>query len=299
MKIPEADDNEHSMEAARGRIEERMSELLPSGDVRPDRLHRAMRHASLGGGKRLRGIMCLEAHRSAGDPYPDAALDCACAIEFLHAYTLVHDDMPLMDDDELRRGKPSCHVEFGEATALLAGDALQALAFEVISGCSGPPDGYVNEATRMLAAAAGSLFIVGGQQADMESEGMEPEPETVEFIHSRKTAELIAVSLGIGSAMAEGRSKRTARLVEAGRMVGLAFQITDDLLDVTGNESAAGKVLRKDGEKGKMTWPRCFGVEESRRKVEELTENAINVLRTAGEARTLEYIFKLIAGRNS
>ncbi len=299
MRAPVEKSFERWLEDSRSLIEERMGFLLPSDGHPPVSLHRSMRYASLGGGKRLRGILCMEAHRIAGDPYPEAALDAACAVELLHAYTLVHDDLPVLDDDLMRRGKPSCHAEFGEATALLAGDALQALAFEVLSRCEGPPNENVLQSVGMLAEAAGSRFLVGGQVADIEAEGDDPDGERVLFIHLRKTAELIAVSLGIGATLAEGSSERTGVLVEAGRKIGLAFQITDDILDITGKEGEVGKQLRKDVEKGKMTWPACHGLESSRKKVDGLVDEAISAVRIAGNSQYLENMFKLVAGRSS
>jgi len=283
----------------RSRIEIRLDDLLPGEDEPPVSLHRAMRHAVLGGGKRIRGIFCLEAHRLLGDPYPGDALRAACAIEFLHAYTLVHDDLPALDDDDTRRGRPSCHVEFGEAGAILAGDALQAHAFETIAGCSEAPPGNVLAVVRILAGTAGSRLLVGGQVADLEAEHTEPDLETVRYIHERKTGALIAASLGVGAALAGCGGTRLEELMRSGGEIGLAFQIADDLLDLTGSEQAVGKELRKDVKKGKMTWPSCCSQAASRETARELVSTAIGRVKAFGNARYLEYLFRLVVERVS
>jgi geranylgeranyl pyrophosphate synthase len=282
----------------RDSINARLDELLPGADEPPASLHRAMRHATLGGGKRLRGILCLETHRLFGDPWPQAALDAACALEMLHAYTLIHDDLPALDDDEMRRGKPACHVEFGEAGAILAGDALQALAFEVLSGC-GAPEGAVLTAVRILSKAAGSRFLVGGQAADIESEGRKPTEEMVEFIHTRKTAELMAASMMLGAVLAGAAGEKRDEIHSTGRNVGLAFQIVDDLLDIEGSEEAVGKGLRKDTKRGKITHPACYGVKESRAAAESLLDEAGENVRKLGDRGHLQQIFTLILRRIS
>ncbi len=287
------------MSADRSAIERRMDELLPPAGERPGPLHEAMRYSSLGGGKRFRGILCLQAHRIFGDPHPEDALSAAAAIEFLHAYTLVHDDLPALDDDDTRRGKPSCHAKFGEATAILAGDALQALAFETLSACTGPNPEDVTLSVWMLATAAGSRFLVGGQSADIDGEGKEPEPGLVEFIHTRKTAELISVSMKIGAALASAEMDMIELIGETGRAVGLAFQIVDDLLDIEGSEKKVGKGLRKDAESGKITWPSSYGVESSRVTARRLVEEAVEKAVSMGDDGYLEYLFRLVADRTS
>jgi geranylgeranyl pyrophosphate synthase len=251
------------MAADRSSIEQKMDEMLPDASERPAALHEAMRYASLEGGKRFRGSLCLQAHRIFGDPHPGDALSAAAAIEFLHAYTLIHDDLPALDDDDTRRGRPSCHVRFDEATALLAGDALQALSFETLSACSGANPEDVTLSVWMLASAAGSRLLVGGQAEDLAGEGRDPEPGLVDYIHLRKTAELISVSLRIGAALASASMEEIELIGEIGRETGLAFQIVDDLLDLEGSEEKVGKELRKDIKKGKITWPSSYGVESS------------------------------------
>jgi geranylgeranyl pyrophosphate synthase len=285
--------------ADRDLIEEAMSRLLPGEGEEPVSLHRAMRHAALGGGKRIRGVFCLAAHRLFGEPHPDDALRAACAIEFLHAYTLVHDDLPALDDDATRRGKPSCHVAFGEAGAVLAGDALQAFAFETLAGCAKAPAEHVVGALRILAGTAGSRQLVGGQMADLEAEHAVPDRGTVLFIHQRKTGALIAAALGIGASLAGCAPAQLAELMESGSEIGLAFQIVDDLLDLTGSEGKVGKGLRKDAKKGKMTWPSCCGEAASRDTARELVETAIGRVKALGDAAYLEYLYGLVVDRVS
>lgn len=287
------------MAADRSLIERKMDDILPGAEQRPASLHEAMRYSSLEGGKRFRGILCLQAHRIFGDPHPGDSVSAAAALEFLHAYTLIHDDLPALDNDDTRRGKPSCHVRYGEAVALLAGDALQALAFESLSACSGANPEDVTLSTWMLASVAGSRLLVGGQAADIEGEGRDPEPGLVEFIHMRKTAELVSVALRIGAALASAGMEEIELIGEAGRDAGLAFQIVDDLLDVEGSEEAVGKELRKDMKKGKITWPSSYGVESSRETAALLIEGAVEKARSLGDDGYLEFLFRLVVDRNS
>jgi geranylgeranyl pyrophosphate synthase len=283
----------------RSLIERKMDELLPPAEERPSVLHEAMRYAALGGGKRFRGILCLQAHRLFGDPHPEDALSAAAAVEFLHAYTLIHDDLPALDDDDTRRGKPSCHVRYGEAQAILAGDALQAVAFETLAACTGADPSDVTLSVWMLASSAGSRLLVGGQSEDIENEGKAPAPGLVDFIHIRKTAELISVSMRIGAALAGAGMEDIEIIGEAGKDAGLAFQITDDLLDLEGSEDRVGKGLRKDMKKGKITWPSSYGVDSARRKASELVEEAASRVRTLGDDGYLEYLFRLVIDRKS
>ncbi len=280
------------------RIDTRLMELLPPPEEPPASLNGAMRYATLGGGKRLRGILCVAVHELFGRPRCDAALDAACAIECLHSYTLIHDDLPAIDDDDTRRGKPSCHVKYGEAVAILAGDALQAMAFRIISECAAPGD-LVTGAVRILSEAAGSRYLVGGQAADLEGEGMDPTEERVEFIHSRKTAELIAASMSIGAMLAGVDSKTLNGIHGAGRRVGFAFQIVDDLLDLEGDEALVGKGLRKDSKKAKITHPACHGSVRSREIAAKLIEEATLYIKGLGGDGFIRWIFSMILKRAS
>ena len=279
-------------------VDRRLAAILPDENEAPASLHGAMRYATLDGGKRLRAVLCLAGQRLCGDAHPEGALDAACAIECLHAYTLVHDDLPAIDNDDLRRGKPSCHKRFGEAVAILAGDALQALAFDIISRASAPSDN-VSEAVRILARAAGSRYLVGGQVADVEGEGAEPTEERVLFIHTRKTAELIAASLSIGAAIAGAPERTRTEIHGIGRGAGLAFQIVDDILDLTGNAGEVGKALRKDDKKRKITHPAHFGLQGSRETAGRLIAAATRRIRDLGDDGYIEHLFAMIAERSS
>lgn len=276
-------------------INGRLEEILPGENVRPVSLHRAMRYTALGG-KRLRGILCMALHELFGDTHQKASLDAAASIELLHAYTLIHDDLPALDDDDMRRGKPSCHVKFGEAVAVLAGDALQALAFEVMSSLPAPPELSV-EATNVLAHSAGSLMLVGGQVVDVESEGRKADEDLVTYIHSRKTGELIAASMSIGALLSGAKKEDYLNVHRIGRKVGLAFQIIDDILDLTGTEEQVGKRLRKDEEKGKVTYPSVFGLESSREKAVRLVDEAVDEISQFGDISFIQHVFDLIVNR--
>ena len=279
-------------------VNNRLAAMLPPESEAPVSLHGAMRYATIGGGKRLRGILCIASHRLYGDPYPAAALDAGCAIECLHAYTLIHDDLPALDNDDFRRGKPACHKRYGEAVAILAGDALQALAFESIARCAIPPENAV-AAIRILARTAGSLHLVGGQVADMEGEGQEPTADQVHFIHCRKTAELIAASLSIGAAIAGAAREARAEIHEIGRAAGLAFQIVDDILDVEGSAERVGKALRKDRGKRKITYPAHFGIERSHETARRLIDDATHRIQKLGDEGYIRHLLERIVERSS
>jgi len=282
----------------RDAINRRLGELLPTEDEPPRSLHGAMRYATLGGGKRLRGVLCLAAHRLFSGRRPEAALEAACAIECLHAYTLIHDDLPDLDNDDTRRGRPTCHRRYGNAVAILAGDALQALAFDILARVEAPAE-RVLEALRTVSRAAGSLALVGGQVADIEGEGHEPTAEAVLFIHRRKTAALISASLSVGASMAEANDRDRASIEEIGRSAGLAFQIVDDVLDVVGSEEAVGKGLRKDSERRKITYPAHFGLARSREESRRLIADAVEGARMLGDDGYVRRVFELIVERVS
>ena len=255
----------------------------PAGTVR-----RAMRHAVLGGGKRLRPLLTLAVCRACGGRTEDALLPAA-ALELVHAYSLVHDDLPAMDDDALRRGRPTVHVVFGEAAAILAGDALLTLAFELLAT---HPQGATlalrrAEAVAAVARAAGVSGMVGGQQADLDAERVAPEsldPERLRWIHAHKTGSLLGAAAEVGALHAGWDAGRREPLGRYGRALGLAFQIADDILDATASQEALGKTPGKDARAGKATYPLLFGVAESRRMAEEQMEAALAELRAAGVA---------------
>jgi geranylgeranyl diphosphate synthase type II len=257
-----------------------LNRLLPGADQAPVSIHRAMRHSVFAGGKRLRPVLCLEAARmiTGSDQLPKGVEDLSAAIEMLHTYSLIHDDLPALDNDDLRRGKPTCHVVFGEAIAILAGDALQTQAYEVLAGLLCPAPQTV-EIVRSIAQATGTVDgMIGGQVMDLEAEELKPTPEMVEAIHRAKTGALIRVSLISGGIYAGGSADDIERLREFGRKAGLAFQIMDDVLDVTQNSSQLGKTAGKDVASEKATWPAVYGVVQSVKDAERLVEEAFSQL---------------------
>ncbi|MCH2179261.1 MAG: polyprenyl synthetase family protein [Mariniblastus sp.] len=250
-----------------------------SGGQCPKRLQEAIRHSLLSDGKRLRPLLVMAAtHVCGGDM--GKALGAACAVEMIHTYSLIHDDLPAMDDDDLRRGKPTCHVRFDEATAILAGDALLANAFEIMARDT--PQGVAAECCRMLATAAGPSHLVGGQVDDLACQFGASDLETLQSIHDRKTGALLSVSLQLGGLIAGGSPKMLSGLHEYGKNVGLAFQIIDDLLDLRGEVNQIGKRTGKDSEHGKLTYPSVIGVEASEQLAREKVASAISALQIFG-----------------
>lgn len=227
----------------------------------PERLREAMRYSLLAPGKRLRPLLVLAACDACGGE-PRRALPAACAVEMIHTYSLIHDDLPAMDDDELRRGRPTCHIQFDEATAILAGDALIPLAFEVIATELEPAE-LARRAVRELARAAGATQLVGGQADDLQHQFAKPNREMLQTIHLRKTAAMMAVSLKLGGLVAGAEPGVLDRLENFGEKLGLAFQIADDLLDLRGEQAKIGKKTGKDESRGKLTYPGLLGVEPS------------------------------------
>ncbi len=256
-----------------------------------------MRYSLLAPGKRLRPMLVLLAAEACGAEI-EAALPAACAVEMIHAYSLIHDDLPAMDDDDLRRGRPTCHKKFGEATAILAGDALLALAFEVLAEGIQPPD-VAARCCAALAQAAGACQLVGGQADDISGGTESTGIEVLESIHRRKTGAMIGVSLRLGAMAAGADDARERALAEYGQRLGLAFQITDDLLDVDGDEAAVGKRLGKDSQQGKLTFPGLLGVDQSRRRAECLVEEARGALEPlAPRTAALESLASYVLERN-
>lgn len=257
---------------ARTLVEGELERLLPDPAVEPRVLHQAMRHAMFPGGKRLRPVLAMLGCRVTGGDAAKAALPAA-ATECMHTYSLIHDDLPCMDDDALRRGRPTCHVVFGEAMAVLAGDALQALAFEAVA-----PAGAA--ATAALARAAGCLGMVGGQVGDMEAEGGDantPSLDRVQWIHDRKTGALITASLEVGALAGGGSQDGLDDLREFGGLLGRAFQVADDCLDLTGAAADLGKRPGQDVAAGKLTYPVVMGLQESLAEAQRLSEAAAAV----------------------
>jgi geranylgeranyl diphosphate synthase type II len=244
-----------------------------------------MRHSVFAGGKRLRPVLCMEAATmiAKDGQLPEGVEELGAAIEMLHTYSLIHDDLPALDNDDLRRGKPTCHVVFGEAMAILAGDALQTQAYEVLAGLRCPAPQTV-EIVRAIAQATGTVEgMIGGQVMDLEAEEHKPTAELVEAIHRAKTGALIRVSLVSGGIYAGGTADDVERLQAFGRKAGLAFQIMDDVLDVTQESSQLGKTAGKDVASEKATWPAVYGVEQSIRDAERLISEAFAQLSSYGE----------------
>jgi geranylgeranyl diphosphate synthase, type II len=264
-------------------IDHALDRLLPGADQAPVSIHRAMRHSVFAGGKRLRPVLCMEAARMIAGSFPQGVEELAAAIEMLHTYSLIHDDLPALDDDDLRRGKPTCHVVFGEAIAILAGDALQTQAYEVLAGLQCPAQHTV-EIVRAIAQATGTVDgMIGGQVMDLEAEEHQPTAEMVEAIHRAKTGALIRVSLITGGIYAGGNRDDIERLREFGRKAGLAFQIMDDVLDMTQDSSQLGKTAGKDVASEKATWPAVYGIEQSIKDAARLVDEAFMQLEVYGE----------------
>jgi geranylgeranyl diphosphate synthase type II len=282
----------------RTRVDGRLAVYLQSGPDCPPRLREAMHYSLLGGGKRLRPVLVLAACETCGGSV-EAALPAACAIEMVHTYSLIHDDLPAMDDDDWRRGRPTNHVEFGEALAILAGDALLTLAFEVLARDVRPPE-VAAACCADLAAAAGMAGMVGGQVADLEAESAKsPSLEQLEAIHRRKTGKLLCCAVVLGGRIAGADEQTLQSLTSYGNCVGLAFQIADDVLDITANRDKMGKGVNKDAEQGKLTYPSLLGVEQSRRRAEELIEQACRAVAPLGErSRRLEELAHFVLERD-
>ncbi len=263
-------------------VDAQLERLLPGESVPPTSIHQAMRYSVFAGGKRIRPILCLEAARIfEADTAP--ALYPGCAIEFIHTYSLIHDDLPALDNDDLRRGKPTSHKKFGEANAILAGDGLLTLAFETIAAAPVEAERRVLIA-REIASAAGTVNgMVGGQVADLESEGKQVGPGTLEYIHRAKTAALIRASVTAGALCAGAGAEDVAQLRRFGETIGWAFQVTDDILDVEESSAVLGKTAGKDIAQQKATYPAVFGLERSHEIAEELSAKAIAELEMYGK----------------
>ena len=261
-------------------IDERMLSFLPQGKAYPESIHEAMRYSLLAGGKRLRPVLLMAAAEAVGGDR-HTILPFAIAAELIHTYTLIHDDLPALDNDDLRRGKPTNHKVFGEAIAILAGDALLTQAFIIMTRAAGmetvPPE-CILKATHEMAGALGSTGMIGGQVVDLESEGKRINSETLEYIHIYKTGFLIRACIRCGGVLSQASKGQLSSLSSFGAHIGLAFQIIDDILDITGDQEKLGKDIGSDLTKNKATYPALYGLEESKRKAEELVEESIDCL---------------------
>ncbi len=259
-----------------------LEELIPSVRTVPASIHGAMRHSVFAGGKRLRPVLAQQAGVTIAGKLPRGIERLGAAIEMLHTYSLIHDDLPALDNDDLRRGKPTCHVAFGEAIAILAGDALQTRAFEVLAGLECAPEATV-KIIGLVANAVGTVEgMIGGQVLDIESEHLKPTPELVDAIHRAKTGALIRVSVVAGGVYAGATADEVARLDSFGRKAGLAFQIADDVLDMTADSATLGKTAGKDEATEKATWPAVYGIDQSRRDAARFIDDAFAALEPFG-----------------
>ena len=272
--------------AVQQEVNKKLEELLPPADTYPPRIHEAMRFSVFAGGKRLRPMLALCACEAAGGARA-SALPFACALEIIHTYTLIHDDLPALDDDDMRRGRLSSHKQFDEATAILAGDGLLTLAFEIMTNQALAPD--VAPETLLSVAgetarAVGSTGTIGGQMVDIELENSESDLPALEYIHSHKTGKLISASTRGGARLCGGADDHVTALTGYGRKIGMAFQIIDDILDVEGETKTLGKTTGSDKRKNKLTYPAVSGMESSRKYAAQLVDSAIESLEMFGPA---------------
>ncbi|HUX10368.1 MAG TPA: farnesyl diphosphate synthase [Terriglobia bacterium] len=272
------------LDEQRALVDQELDRMLPPEDTYPHSIHQAMRYSVFAGGKRLRPILCAEAGRLLGADGP-SLLRIASALELVHTYSLIHDDLPALDNDDLRRGKPTCHRAFGESTAILTGDALLTLAYEVLA----EPDLASAECQlriiRELAHATGTRNgMVAGQVMDLEAANQAVDAGTLEFIHSSKTGAFLCAAVRCGAIFAGAEESDLDRLTTYGQKIGLAFQIVDDLLDVLGSSATLGKTPGKDDDQRKATYPALYGIEESRRKAALLIQEACEILEPYGKA---------------
>jgi len=284
----------------RATVDAALERLLPATDAWPVRLHEAMRYAVFGGGKRVRPILARAACRAAGGD-PARALEPGCALELIHTYSLIHDDLPALDDDRLRRGRPTVHVAYDEALAILVGDALLTEGFAVLARFpEGDDDAALRaEACRVVAAAVGSLGMVGGQVEDLEATGAGPDAGRLERIHRAKTGALLAAAVELGALIGGAGGERRREFLEFGCGLGLLFQIADDILDVTGTAASLGKSPGKDAAAGKLTYPAVFGLDAARRRLAELADGLGRAAaQLEGEGGVLDALVGYVARRD-
>ncbi len=287
-------------------VEEFIGRAAPKADAMPPTLHSSMRYSLEAGGKRVRPILAIaaaEAVRGGDAAGIPGLVAVASSLEFIHTYSLIHDDLPAMDNDDFRRGKPTNHKVYGEAAAILAGDALLTFAFELLSSpayTSGMDAARRIKIIHELAYASGSMGMVGGQAVDMESEGKDIDSVTLEYIHTRKTGALIRASVRMGAIAAGANDEQLKAVTRYGEEAGLSFQIADDILDITGTKEEIGKDAGSDVEKGKKTYPAMFGLEQSKSRAMELQASAVEALSVFGDgAEPLREIARYIVSRKN
>ncbi len=291
----------HYLARRAAEVNEWLDRLVPSETTPPEQLHRAMRYSLLAGGKRLRPALVLAAGEAFGADTDDL-MPAACAIEMIHTYSLIHDDLPAMDNDDLRRGRPTCHKAFGEAVAILAGDALLTQAFRVLAADAPKRDAERQlRVIREVATAAGTVeALIGGQMADIESEGKKVDASTLEYIHRSKTGAMISASVVVGGTVAGASEDQIEKLRRYGQRIGLAFQIADDILDVTSTSEQLGKTPGKDQAANKATYPSIHGITASQARARELVDEAIEIVSSLGlNTHVLEEIARFIIARSS
>ena len=259
------------------KIDRALDRYLPRANTKPVTLHKAMRYSLFAGGKRLRPILCLAAAEACRGNI-DGALPLACALECIHTYSLVHDDLPSMDNDDFRRGRPTCHKVFGDGIAILAGDALLTIAFEIVSRTKPARRYNISALLREISVAAGSQKLIAGQVADLEAEGKDVKRDQLQFIHENKTAAILKSSVRLGAMSANADARKLSAITRFGQRLGLAFQIIDDILDVTQTSEILGKSAGKDVAAKKATYPAVIGLDKSRAEARRLTRQAHNAL---------------------
>lgn len=285
----------------RARVDKALDSCLPGEDTLPASLHKAMRYSVFAAGKRIRPILMMAACEAVGGTI-EAVMPAACAMEMIHTYSLIHDDLPAMDDDDFRRGRPTCHRVFGEALAILAGDALLTEAFILLSRLGEDAEVQLEAARRVtheIARCAGSMGMVGGQVVDMDSEGKTIDLATLEYIHTRKTGALILASVQAGARLGGADEAQIEALGRYAKAAGLAFQVADDILDIVGDQALLGKDVGSDQERGKATYPALLGLEAARERARELRDVALDSLAGFDErAEPLRQIAHYIVDRS-
>ena len=275
-----------------------LERLLPPATQYPSSIHAAMRHSVFAGGKRLRPILCMEAAQMVHGCVPLGIEELGAALEMLHTYSLIHDDLPALDNDDLRRGRPTCHKAFGEATAILAGDGLQTYAYEVLAKLQCPAEARVAIIAEIAHATGTIDGMIGGQVMDLEAEHHHPDAQTLEYIHRSKTGALLTASVVTGGLYAGADASQVQSLRDFGKNIGLAFQIVDDVLDVTQTSEQLGKTAGKDTATEKATYPALFGIEASIKKADELVAKALAALDPFGDpAENMREIAKYLVQR--
>ena len=274
-----------------------LERLLPPASQHPASIHSAMRHSVFAGGKRLRPILCMEAGRMVAGSVPSGIEELGAALEMLHTYSLIHDDLPALDNDDLRRGRPTCHKAFGEAIAILAGDALQTQAYETLARLRCSPEARVRIIEEIARGTGTVDGMIGGQVVDLEAEHTKADLQTLEYIHRAKTAALITASVVSGGLYAGASDDAVEKLRTFGQSIGLAFQIVDDVLDVTQTSEQLGKTAGKDTAAEKATYPALFGVKESLEKADALVDAAVNSLSDFAHAETLKELARFLVER--